>query len=298
MIFPNPTRLIPLHPRRRHKTQTISRRDASTEWQDIYRQLVLWEFPVETRGGFQIAFYRPEAVPRMAAVLAGSGHIQANPSRRTLDTGIIILELIHGGFDSDRGQKMVRLLKALHARPDIHQEDLTYVLCSLMVVPTRFIERLGWRPILDVERTATWRFWCELGDRIGVNDLPYNYADAETRFDLYESKNLASSPEGQELTGLIVKAFEGWMPRPLRPHLAEITSSLIDDEKFSTALGLPPARRRITAALYTLYQVRRIRQRLSPPGHEPGFVPGQTVADIYPDGYRLDDLGPPYQKTA
>jgi hypothetical protein len=298
LIPRNPEHLIPLHPQRRRKTEMIARRDPDTEWQDIYRQLVLWEFPVETRGGFQVAFYRPEAVPRMAVVLAGTGHIQANPGRRTLDTGIIILELIHGGFDSDRGQKMVRLLKALHARPDIYQEDLTYVLCSLMVVPTRFIERLGWRPILDVERVATWRFWCELGRRIGIDDLPDGYVDAEARFDLYEAENLAPSPEGRQLTGLIVKAFEGWMPGLLKPYLAEITSSLIDDAKFSDALGLPPARQRITLALNALYRVRRVRQRVSPPGHEPGFVPGQSVADIYPDGYSLDQLGPPYQRVS
>lgn len=290
--------MIPVHRARRRATAAIAERDPDTEWEDIYRQLVLWEFPIETRGGFQIAFYRPQAVPRMAAVLAGTGHIQSDAARRTIDTGIVILELIHGGFDSERGQKMVRLLRALHDRPDIHQEDLTYVLCSLIVVPTRFVERLGWRPMLDVERVATQRFWCELGNRIGVADLPVTYSDAEEIFDAYESKNLAPSPEGRRLTALIIDAFAGWMPRALRPHLAEITSSLINDSRFSEALGLPPARRGVTMALNSLYWLRRVRQCVSPPGHEPGFVPGQSVTDIYPSGYELDALGPPYRRTA
>lgn len=284
--------LLPMHPARLRRVLAINARNPGTDWHDIYRQFVLWDFPVETRGGFQVAFYRPQAVPRMAAVLAGTGHIKANPGRRTLDTGIVILEVIEGGFDSPRGQKMVRLLKALHDRPDILQEDLTYVLCALMVVPTRFVDRMGWRAVLEVERVATWRFWSELGARIGVAELPASYRDAETRFDRYEAENLATSADGRELTQMIISAFAGWTPKLLGPHLPEITSSLIDDPLFSDALGLPRPRRRTTAALNALYRVRWIRQRLSPPAKDPGFVPGQAVGDVYPDGYSLDDIGP------
>lgn len=286
------TSLPLMHPVRLRRTRSIATRDASSEWEDIYRQLVLWEFPVETRGGFQVAFYRPQAVPRMAAVLAGTGHIKADPGRRTLDTGIVILEIIAGGFDSVRGQKMVRLLKALHDRPDIFQEDLTYVLCSLMVVPSRFIDKLGWRTMLDVERIATWRFWCELGSRIGLTTLPASFSDAEELFDHYEAVNLAPSREGNQLTQLIIDAFASWTPRLLGPHLPEITSALIADSRFSDALGLPRARWRTTTAMHALYRVRRVRQRLSPPGSEPGFIPGQPVGDVYPGGYQIDDIGP------
>lgn len=281
-----------LHPARRRRVREIAARDAGTDWQDIYRNLVLWEFPVETRGGFQVAFYRPEAVPRMAAVLAGTGHIKADPGRRTLDTGIVILEVIEGGVDSHRGRKMVRLLRALHDRPDILQEDLTYVLCSLMVVPTRFIDRVGWRKTLQVEQQATWRFWCELGDRIGLESLPSSYLDAEDRFDRYEAENLAASVEGRQLTQMIINAFASWSPRLLRSRLPEITSALIDDRRFSDALGLPPARRATTSAIRALYKVRRVRQRLAPPNAEPGFVPGQPVSGTYPNGYNLNEVGP------
>lgn len=297
MISLGLSRRVPLHPKRRQNTAAISRRDVGTEWQSIYRQLVMQEFPDETRVGFQIAFYRPEAVPRMALVLAGTGHLEANPARRSFDTAIIIFELIHGGFESERGQKMVRLLRALHDRPDIYQEDLTYVLCALMVVPVRFIGRLGWRPILDVERAAAWRFWYELGKRIGVENLPESYVDAEAWFDLYESKNLASSPEGQQLTAFIMAVFEASVPGLFKPYLPEITSALIDDSRFSDVLGLPPARRRVTLMMNALYQFRRVKQRLSPPDLGSGFEPGQVVGDVYPNGYALDDLGPPYKKV-
>lgn len=284
--------LLPMHPRRRQRSEELARRDPETDWQAIYRQLVLWEFTAEARSGFQVALYRPQAVPRMAAVLAGTGHIRANPGRRTIDTGIVILELIHGGFDSDRGRKMVRLMRALHDRPDIHQEDLTYVLNSLIVVPTRFIEKVGWRPLSASEKTASWRWWQELGSRMDIVELPASYEDAEEQFDRYEAANLASSPEGQQLTELILTAFADWVPKPLSPHLGQITSALIDDPQFSLAIGLEPARRPARTFVRLLHTTRRLQQRLSPPEKEPGFTPGQVVDKVYPTGYDINRIGP------
>lgn len=64
----------------------------------------------------------------MARVLASTGHLKADTARRAYDTGIVMHEIIYNGFDSPRAQKMVRLMVALHNRPDVHQADLTYVL--------------------------------------------------------------------------------------------------------------------------------------------------------------------------
>lgn len=283
---------VPLHPRRQRRADELARRDPETDWQDIYRQLVLWEFSTEARSGFQVALYRPQAVPRMAAVLAGTGHIRANPGRRTIDTGIVILELIHGGFDSDRGTKMVKLMRALHNRPDIHQEDLTYVLNSLIVVPTRFIDKVGWRPLSQVEKTASWRWWYELGNRMGLEQLPESYENAEQQFDDYEAANLAPSTDGRQMTELILGAFANWVPKPLSAHVGQITSALIDNPQFSVAIGLEPARWPAVTFLRLLQGIRRTRQRLSPPEKEPGFVPGQVVEGVYPTGYDINKVGP------
>lgn len=289
--------MIPMHPARRHRTHDLSTRDPDNDWLDIYRQSVLWEFPAEYSTGYQLAFHRPEAVPRMAAVIAGTGHLEANPMRRTFDTGIVLLELIHGGFESPRGRQMVRLMRRLHDHPRILQEDLTYVLNSLIVIPSQFVDKVGWRRLLPVEQIAAWRFWCELGRRMGVEHLPPSYEVAEQEFTAYEAHHLAPSPEGQRLTKAILGVFEPWFPRLLQPHTTAITSALFDDPQVSHALGLPPPRRTITAALAALYTLRRGLQRLSPPRSEPAFTPGQPAGKIYPAGYDLDHIGPETTST-
>ena len=44
-------------------------------------------------------------------------------------------------MDSERGERMARLMNALHRRRDIHAENMTYILYALIVVPTHFISR-------------------------------------------------------------------------------------------------------------------------------------------------------------
>jgi hypothetical protein len=277
---------------RAQRVVNLTQLDPRDDWQEIYRQTVLWEFPVEARLGFQLAFYRTFGIPRMARVLTGTGHLQANTTRRAYDTGIVMHEIIYNGFDSPRAEKMVRMMVALHNRPEIHQDDLTYVLNALIVVPSRFIERAGWRPLTDNERTATWRFYRELGQRMGILRLPVSYEDAVHSFDDYENTQLAASDEGASLTAATLRALEDRLPRPLRPHAAAVTSGLLDNAIFASAVSLPPPRQLLVKAMNVAFTVRKVVQRLSPPPAESSFTPGQPAGVIYPHGYQLDEVGP------
>lgn len=130
-----------LNRERARRTADLARMDPARDWHEIYRRLTLWELPAEARFGFQLAFYRPFAVPRMAAVLHSTGHFRRDTTRRAYDTALVMHEIIWGGVDSERGQRMVKLMNALHNRPDVHAEDMTYILNALIVVPTRFMDR-------------------------------------------------------------------------------------------------------------------------------------------------------------
>ena len=156
--------------------------DPETDWHQLYKRTMLWRRrPREARLGFQLAFYRAFAVPKMARVLAETGHFKRDTMRRAYDTGIVIHEIIYGGLDSERGRKMIRLMNALHDRPDIQQPELSYLLNAIIVVPTRHIARAGRRPLNAAERTASWRFCRELGMRMGIQNLPNSYAEAEAQ---------------------------------------------------------------------------------------------------------------------
>lgn len=281
-----------LHDERRQRLADLALLDPAVDWHEIYKRLTLWELPAEARLGFQLAFYRPFAVPRMAEVLRRTGHFRRETTRRAYDTGIVIHEIIWGGVDSERGNRMVRLMNALHDRPDIYQEDMTYLLNAVIVVPTRFMDRFGWRTVNEQERQATWRFFDVLGERMGIADRPASYAQAEEWFEAYETRYLGRSDSGDELTAAVLETLRDRLPSAARPWSAHVTSTLIGDRAVSAALGLPPPGRVTEAALAAVAAARRqITGRRRPPDR-PSFWPGRPAGTVYPQGYQLDQLGP------
>lgn len=287
---------MPIHPERRARSEALAALNPSTDWHEIYRRAVLWELPREARLGFQLAFYRPLAVPRMAKVLARSGHFQSNTTRRAYDTGIVMHEIIYGGVDSDRGQKMIRLMNALHDRPGVKQRDLTYVLNALIVIPSRFIARVGWRPLHDTETTATWRFYTELGARMRIESMPASYSSAEEDLDRYEAEHLAPSSDGAALTEATVVALADRLPRLARPYAGQIMSTLIADRRVVDAVGLPTPAPWLAAATTSALAAKRLYERSRAPAAKPSFTPGQPAGTVYPRGYDINRLGPePHQ---
>lgn len=281
-----------LHEERRRRTAELAAMDPEKDWHEIYRRLTLWELPAEARFGFQLAFYRPLAVPRMADVLHSTGHMQFDTTRRAYDTGLVMHEIIWGGAKSERGRQMVRLMNRLHDRPDIYDEDMTYLLGALMVVPIRFMDRYGWRTVTDAERHATWRFWDDLGERMGIAVRPNSYGDAEARLAGYDETHFAPNQSGAELTRAALNALRDRLPRPLRPSADQLTSTLLADRELSHALSLPRPNRALAVFVATVAGIRKFAQRGRPPFAEPWFAPGQPAGNVYPNGYQLDQLGP------
>jgi hypothetical protein len=281
-----------LHEERRRRTAELAALDPEHDWQEIYQRLILWELPAEARFGFQLAFYRPLAVPRMAELLRSTGHMQFDTTRRAYDTGLVIHEIIYGGVDSERGRRMVRLMNRLHDRPDIHAEDMTYLQCALMVVPTRFMDRYGWRTVTGAERYATWRFWNVLGERMNIASRPSSYDDAVALVDNYEPAHFAPSEAGALLTRAALDALTDRMPKPARPFAAQLTSALVGDPAVSRALGLPPPNVASMTLASSAAALRRVIQRGKAPTAEGWFTPGQPAGRVYPRGYQLDELGP------
>lgn len=281
-----------LHPDRVRRTANLSRLDPGADWHEIYRRLVLWELPAEARFGFQLAFYRPFAVPRMAAILHRSGHFRRDTTRRAYDTGLVMHEIIWGGVDSERGRRMVKLMNAVHRRPDIRPEDMSYVLNALIVVPTRFMDRHGWRKVTAGERAATCRFYDVLGERMGIADRPTCYEDAVEQFNRFEAAQLAPSPEGADLTDAVLAAVRDRLPGLARPFGPAITSALVDDPRVSWALSLPAPSLVFRQLVDFGSRARRTVEQRLPPTTRPSFWPGMPAGAIYPTGYQLHQLGP------
>ena len=271
----------------RHQTKA-----ASEDWESTYRQMVLYDLATDMELGFFLAYYRNFAIPSIAASLRHNGEIIERPMKRSYDTAIITYELITSGLNSDRGRHMIRLLNHAHRHVPGSQDDFLYVLLTLLVVPIRWARTHAWRAPTRAEETAATRFCKELGARMNIAGTPTTFREAEQFFDSYERDNIAYSPAGAQLMASTLQVLKSRLPAPTRPLTKSMLSAIFDDDRLTDALGLPHATRLSKATLKTVLNTRNAIHRRRPLSTEPHFISGQAGSSLYPNGYRLDDIGP------
>lgn len=254
-----------------------------------YRAGVLRTRAFDYKLGFFLAYYRSFAAPESAARLVRSGVILREPQKRSYDTAIIIMEQIIAGYDSPRGRQVTELLVRAHERVQATPEVSLYTLLSLHVVPTRWIDEHGDRPLTAEERAASFAFYLELGRRMGLADLPADEASAIEFYDAFERDVVRRTPDTVALMDATVSVLAGRMPRILRGLVRPILSSLIGDPHMCDTLGLAPPSRAFTAVVLAAL---RLRARVARPATRDAFVPGRSASTQYPSGYELEDLGP------
>lgn len=245
----------------------------------------------DIRVGLNLALYRTFAVPRIAELLVHTGQIQENPHKRSIDTGLFMYELIEAGYDTDRGRHVVRALNTMHHRWPIAAQDYLYVLTTFIVVPTRWLEIYGPRALTFRELAATTAFYCELGRRMNIRDLPATYTQAEQIFDDYERDHIACSDAGKALMHATKHVMREQLPRPLKPAATMLTRLILDDH-VAQAVGLKPAPRTGKALMRLIGTIRRRIGHRRAIRSESWFKPGRAVDRVYPHGYQLGDLGP------
>lgn len=281
-----------MHPERRRRTEELKELADRGEWEKLYQLLMLREFPYEARMGWQLAFLRPFAVPRMAEILVHAGQLIGEPRKRAYDTGLIIYEIVYGGVDSPRARQMVSLINRAHHGRGILDEDMTYVLCAFIVTPIRHIGWVGWRPVEDYETQAAAEFFGQLGKLMNIRAIPASYADAEQFYDDYEAKHIGPSAAGKQLGDNLVEVLKSMQPAALRPLAPLVFNLLLADRAVATAVGLRPVPAPIQLITKAAAQVRASTQPWRSPRSEAIFTPGKKVRGVYPHGYDLQVLGP------
>lgn len=281
-----------MHRTRRERIAQIERHAAAGDWESLYRQHIMYEFAGEARMGFQLAFMRPFCDPAMAAILRDAGRITDSPRKRGYDTAITMYEIITEGLDGPRARRMIAHMNRQHHRYPITQEQLKYVLAAFVVAPTRYIERMGWRPVLEVEREAASHFYERLGALMGIERRHTSYRDACSIFDAYEAEHLRPDASTRELGDRTLDVLSSRLPWPVSKAAGQIFTTQIADRAVASAVGLPDVNPLAATLCRAIVAGRRsVVPHLRAPSR-PTFTPGQP-AGPYRHGYALEDIEKP-----
>jgi hypothetical protein len=182
-------------------------------------------------------FIRHAAVPSIAHVLyrGGRGEAVTDTRRRNDATLQLFGEWHRYGHRSDRGRRATAEVRERHGRFVIAQDDLRYVLATLVFEPRRLLSQFGLEPLTRTEERARFTFWRELGGELGIEDIP-RHSDALREWMLdFEQAQYRHTAAGRRLADLVCADWAArWLPPPLRPLGARVPRVLMDEHLRAT----------------------------------------------------------------
>lgn len=275
---------------RRAVLERIRQLDPVHDHAEIVRLDATWEFPFDITKALEFALFRTYAVPSISRLLHQTGEFVSRPRKRYDDTDLLISELVQHGYDSERGRAALRRMNQQHHRFTISNDDYLYTLSTFIFEPARWVARFGYRPMLEQERLAWYYFWCEIGRRMGIKDIPATYAAFE-QFNLaYEQSHFRYAPTNRQVAAITRDLLLGFvLPRWLWPLGAPAVYALLDEplrRAFQFPAPAPALPWIVTRGLRLRSRAARLLIRRKP------TLRTQLKRPTYPDGYRIEELGP------
>lgn len=269
--------------------ERIRQLDPARDHVEIVSLDTTWEFPFDVTKALEFALFRTYAVPSISRLLHETGEFVSRPRKRYDDTDLLLSEITHHGYDSERGRAAIRRMNQ-HHRFTISNDDYLYTLSTFIFEPARWIARFGYRPMLEGERLAWYYFWCEVGQRMNIKNIPASYAAFE-QFNLaYEQNHFRYATTNRQIAAITCDLFLGFvLPRWLWPLGEPAIYALLDEplrRAFEFPAPAPALRWIVTRGLRLRSRIARLLPRRQP------TLRTQLKRPTYPDGYRIEELGP------
>lgn len=257
--------------------------------QQVVHRIACYDFPWDVTRSLELALFRTFASPRIGGLLHATGEFEARPQKRYDDTDLIVSEIVENGFESERGQRAIARMNAIHSRFAIRNEDFLYVLSTFVFEPIQWIDRFGWRSLSAEEAEAWFRFWREVGRRMNLGGLPVDRESFHAFSRAYEAQYFQAGRASQDVARATRELFASWFPAPLRPLVRLNIHALLDDS-LREAFGFPQPARPIRWLAPALLRTRARLLRVLPRRRTPRLRTRQPHP-TYPAGYEIEALG-------
>ncbi|GAA1511171.1 oxygenase MpaB family protein [Nocardioides humi] len=264
--------------------------DPETDYVEIVQNLTLYEFTWDITQALSFALFRTYAVPSIGRLLDETGAFTGAVQKRYDDTALLLEAPFVHGFDSAAGKAALRRINQMHKAYDISNDDFRYVLSTFVVIPKRWLDDYGWRPLTATELRASVNYYRALGRHMGIKDIPETYDEFMHLMDDYERAHFDFDAGGRRVADSTLRLLTTFYPRPLRKPVEVFSRALMDRpllDAFAYAEPSPLVRRLSLGAM----RARARLLRYTPSNRRPTFTADLPRIKSYPDGYRLDALG-------
>ena len=277
---------------RQYWSTVVESLDPDADHEQISRILVHHEFPWDITQALSFALFRTYAVPSIGRLLFETGEFTRRTQKRYDDTALLLDEVTEHGLSDPAGRAAVRRINQMHGMYDISNEDMRYVLSTFVVMPVRWLEDYGWRPMSLKERTASTEHYKRLGGYLNIKQIPARYEDFERLLEDYETAHFAYDEGARAVADATLDLMTTFPPNHLLPAgvVRRFAYALMDD-RLLEAFRYPRPSRAERAAARAGMRARARALRFAPPRMEPRRTADTPNVRGYPGGYRVADLG-------
>lgn len=211
------------------KADHAAGRDPEADCAEIYRDLATLEFPWDLNQSLSFALFRTYAVPSIGRLLDETGQFTGACQKRYDDTALLLEAPTVHGFDSPEGRTGLRRINQMHAMYDISNDDMRYVLATFVVVPKRWLDDYGWRPLTDGEVSASVHYYRTLGRRMAIKDVPETYEDFADVMDSYERDHFGYDAGARRVADSTLELLVSFYPSFAADGVRLFSRALMDD---------------------------------------------------------------------
>jgi hypothetical protein len=270
----------------------IEQLDPEVDFREICRLMTTLEFPWDMNQALSFALFRTYAVPSIAGLLARTGELLDRVQKRYDDTVLILDEILEHGPAEGDGRTALRRMNRMHGSYGISNDDLRYVLCTFVVMPIRWMDAYGWRPLTETERIAQANYYRELGRYMGIRDIPATWQEFGRVLDAYERDHFAFDPAGRRVADATLELLTTFPPNHLLPGpLVRRMSYALMDDALLDAFRFPRPNPVVRALVRAALTARGRAVRLLPPRRRPLYPRDLPQVRSYPHGYDVAALG-------
>ena len=276
--------------RRDHWRRRNDALDPATDFVEIYANVVGHEFPWDMNQALGFALFRTYAVPGIGRLLDETGEFTKRPQKRYDDTALLLEPPTRLGFEDPEARSAIRRINAMHRAYDIPDHEFRYVLSTFVVVPKRWLDDFGKRPLTAHEVEASVHYYRTLGRHMNIKDLPETYAGFEELMDSYEAEHFAYDEGARRVADSTLALMQTFYAKPLQKPAGLFARALMDQPlRDAFRYDAPPAA--VQKLSRVALRARGVALRAFPARRRPKLVEDISWIRSYPDGHDVEQLG-------
>ena len=276
--------------RRDHWKRVNDGLDPELDFVQIYRHVVMHEFPWDMNQALSFALFRTYAVPGIGRLLDETGEFTGAVQKRYDDTALLLEQPLSLGFDDPDARSAIRRINQMHRGHGIPDHEFRYVLSTFVVVPKRWLDDYGKRPLTAGEVRASVNYYRTLGQHMNIPDVPETFEAFEELMDSYEAEHFGFDPGARRVADATLALMLTFHPR-FAARGVEVFSRALMDAPLREAFRYDAPSPRVERLSRGLLRARGVALRAFPTRRTPKSSQDLKWIRSYPDGFDVEELG-------